>query len=191
MFPETPLLVLASGSFARKAMLTKAGLNFECHPANINENIVSKNLSSELADRKALHVSAKFPNALVIGSDQTLDIEGKILSKANSVEAAKEKIRILRGKTHTLSSSVSIAQNQKILWKYTDLANLTMNNFDDAFLDSYAERNKEILTLCVGGYDIEGVGAWLFSKIEGDFFTIMGMPLLPLLGFLREKGFRP
>jgi septum formation protein len=194
-------LILASGSSARKTMLENAGLEFEVLPAQIDEHdLMQKMLSQQetpekitlgLAIEKCLDVSKKKPDCLVIGSDQTLVLEDIILSKAKSKSDAIDKLRALRSKKHTLNSAVCVANNGKIIWSFIDHADLTMKNFDDNFLNDYAEYSGDILTQCVGAYAIEGTGSWLFDDIRGDYFTIMGMPLLPLLSFLQTKGFGP
>ncbi len=190
-----PLVILASGSFARQSMLRNVGLKFEVVPADIDEHILMEELKSkkssiaditeQLAKAKAQHVAALHPNSLVIGSDQTLEFEGQILSKSPTRDKGMKTLRSLAGKTHRLYSSVCVVQDQKTLFKHTDYADLTMHDFDDGFLKSYAARDSDALTSCVGGYKIEGAGAWLFEQVKGDYYTIMGMPLLPLLTFLR------
>lgn len=186
-------IILASKSAARKAMLDNAGLKFSCDPADIDEQaLISGAKEPEraailLAQEKAKTVSQRRPKSLVIGSDQILVFENEILNKAETQEAAKEKLKRLRGKTHRLVSAVSVVWDGKSVWSALDSADLTMRNFDDDFLDSYCKRASDDLLNCVGAYAIEGAGAWLFENVKGDYFTIMGMPLLPLLGYLREE----
>lgn len=198
---KCPKLILASGSAGRKMMLDNACVPYSATPAYINERAIIDDgldngysitdITKQLADQKALHVAKNNPKALVIGSDQTLEFEGQVLSKAEDEHEAAEKLRALRGKTHFLHSAVSVVHGSNILFTHTQTAQLTMHNFDDAFLDSYITREGDALVSCVGGYKIEGAGAWLFSSISGDNFTIMGMPLLPLLGFLNQEfGFK-
>lgn len=195
-------LILASGSRARKEMLTGAGLNFTTQPADIDETSIikkfltagasPKDIARELAKQKALHVSREKGGALVIGSDQILEHGGQIFEKVQDKAAAREKLKTLRGKTHRLISAVSIVQNSNIIWHAVDEARLTMHDFDDAFLDSYLDSAEDDITSCVGGYALEKSGAWLFSDIKGDYFTILGMPLLPLLLYLKEeRGLKP
>lgn len=194
-------LILASGSAGRKAMLQNAGLNFTVIPANIDEDKITKDLlcknstpediTRELAIQKSLSISALQPDMLVIGSDQTLVLDGKIFSKAKDTKGAEEKLKILRGKTHILNSAVCVCKNNKVLFETLDSAQLKMNNFTNDFLKSYMLSAKDSLTTCVGAYAIEQTGAWLFTDITGNYFTIMGMPLLPLLTFLQTQGFRP
>jgi septum formation protein len=190
-------LVLASASQTRKDMLNRAGIVFDVHAANIEENQIlqklqQKNESPEaiagtLAREKAQQVSQQFPEALVIGADQILEIEGQILSKAPTKDAARVKLKKLRGKAHNLISSAAICLNGEILWQDTAQATLTMHDFSDAFLERYLDCAGEALTTAVGAYQIEGIGGWLFSEVEGDVFTILGMPLLPLLQYLRKN----
>ncbi|PCI55416.1 MAG: septum formation inhibitor Maf [Alphaproteobacteria bacterium] len=194
---DKPRIILASGSQGRQAMLRDAGLHFDAIPADIDEEAIITRLTADnrdidfitaqLATDKALHISAKHPDTLVIGSDQTLEFEGALLSKAANITEAKEKLKSLRGKTHMLHSAVSLVRNGEVLFSHTDHASLTMHNFNDGFLESYMKKDPDALTSCVGGYKIEGAGAWLFSTVTGDLFTIMGMPLLPLLSFLRTE----
>lgn len=189
-------IILASGSAARKSMLQEAGLEFEVIPADIDERALMKSLeenstiaeiTEQLALAKAQHIAMDYPDALVIGSDQTLEFEGRILSKSSTVESGKETLRLLGGKTHRLYSSVCVVRGNQTLFTHTDYADLTMHDFDEEFLAVYAARDPDALISCVGGYKIEGAGAWLFKSIKGDNFTIMGMPLLPLLAFLRAE----
>lgn len=185
-------IILASGSAARKNMLRSAGIDFTVMPADIDEAEVQNNMygekasdiASALARAKAKHVAAQREDVIVIGSDQVLECGGQIFTKAGTIEEAREKLKTLRGKTHILHSAVSINGD----WVHTDSADLTMHDFDDAFLESYLQNAGDILTSCVGAYAIEGIGVQLFEKIEGDYFTILGMPLLPLLNKLREMS---
>ncbi len=186
-------IILASGSAARKSMLENVGLDFDIIPANIDEETIIKNsradiktITEDLAHAKALHISKQHPNDLVIGSDQTLEHNGKLLSKARNTNEAEAKLKSLRGDVHTLYASVCVVQNGEIVFSYTDQAELSMRDFSDEFLHDYMNKDPDALILCVGGYKIEGAGAWLFSSVKGDIFTIMGMPLLPLLGFLQK-----
>ncbi len=188
-------LILASGSAARQVMLRQAGLNFDILPASLHEAKLLQDRALEspaekalfLAREKALNVSREIPEALVIGSDQILCLGEIIFSKANSRGDALEKLRMLSGHTHRLISGVAVARDGRVLWDHADHADLTMRVLDEDFLRAYADAAGDALTSCVGAYQIEGAGAWLFSKVVGDFFTIMGMPLLPLLGYLYEE----
>lgn len=196
---SAPPIILASGSIARQKMLTKAGITFEIIPANIDESTIQddpslspENKALKLAEAKALAVSANHEGALIIGSDQILDCEGTVFSKAETPEQAAEKLRDLRGKTHRLISGVAIVKDGEILWRDMGGADLTMHDFDDAFLADYMDAAGDALTSCVGSYALEEYGSWLFSDIKGDVFTILGMPLMPLLKYLNnEHGIKP
>ncbi len=189
-------VILASGSAARKSILNDLDIVFEVLPADVDEHtLIDQGLSRDLsiaeitqnlAAAKALHISKKAPDALVIGSDQTLDFEGKILNKAQTHDDAADKLKNLRGKTHILRSAVCVAHEGKIVFSGIADAHLTMHNFDDTFLAEYMARDPDALTACVGGYKIEGEGASLFSSVTGEQHTIMGMPSKQLIAFLRE-----
>ncbi len=191
-------VVLASRSAARQKMLEEAGVTFECTAADIDEAAVTKTLLEQdtpvdqialsLAQEKALHVAKENPGALVVGADQTLDIDGEMLTKASSEEDAIDKLWHLRGRTHRLISAVCVVHGDDILWQESDAALLTMHNFDEAFLNLYAAAAGEALTRSVGAYEIEGEGRKLFSAVEGDMDTIMGMPLAGLVAFLKQEG---
>lgn len=191
-------LILASQSRARQNMLQAAGLEFQICPPHFDENPALRSgapateIAAKLALGKAMAVSAQYPEALVIGGDQVIECAGKILSKAKTPDEAKEKLRGMAGKTHYLCSAGAIVQGQKILWQETAQAALTMHDLDGSALDHYCKRaGKETLTGCVGAYALEGLGIRLFKKIEGDYFTILGLPLLPLLNYLyEEQGLR-
>jgi septum formation protein len=192
---DTPELILASQSVIRKTMMSNVGLDFKTVPALIDEKsekeairkLSPQAIAKKLAALKAANVSMKFPQALVVGLDQTLELRGKLFDKPLSHEDARRQLMILRGKTHLLHSAVSCFSAGKELWKTCKSARLTMRNFSDRFLDSYLETQGDDVVTSVGGYKIEGPGLQLFSKIDGDYFTILGMPLLPLLCFLRTR----
>jgi len=188
-------LILASKSAARIAMLKDVGVEFQSIPADLDETAMIQQSQAEpavlakaLAKEKAQHISAQHKDTFVIGSDQILECEGTIYQKANSKGEAREKLKTLRDKTHRLISAVSIVKNGNEIWSADDTAHLTMRDFSDTFLEQYLEGIKDDILNCVGGYALEKQGAWLFDKIEGDYFTILGMPLLPLLGFLKEEN---
>lgn len=197
MLQKKSPVILASGSRARNEMLENAGVEFKKIPADIDEDKLLKDLSAngaspsdialELAKAKALHISPQNHDAYVIGSDQILECDGELLQKAKDIDAARKKLKILRGKTHNLISSVAIAKNNEIIWQDTDIAELTMHDFDDGFLEQYLESAKNDIMTCVGAYAFESHGAWLFKAINANYFTILGMPLSPLLAFLREE----
>lgn len=184
-------LILASKSVARTSMLEQVGLSFDSIPADIDEDAYKREglnpqaIAEALAKAKALHVSSFHPDVLVIGADQVLECEGELLSKADNAEQAKEKLKMLSGRTHRLISAVSVAHGGEILWSTCDEARLTMHDLDRGMLDVYCEKAGAALTRSVGAYELEATGSWLFEKVEGDFFTVLGMPLLPLLSYLR------
>jgi len=191
-------VVLASGSETRKSMLTAAGVSFEILPAVIDEEEIKAALLAEgsdpafiaesLAEHKARVVSRKLPSALVIGADQILECEDKLYSKPVDLAAAQQQLRTLRGKDHKLISSVVLFRNGQRLWHNTDSALLRMREFSDGFLDNYVMKLGDDLLQGPGCYKIEGQGIQLFSKITGDHFTILGLPLLALLDYLRLQG---
>lgn len=185
-----PEIILGSGSAARASLLRAAGLDFTVLPAEVDERAVTaatpEALALTLSEAKARDVSARQPGALVIGADQVLALEGEIFHKAATIEEARAKLRRLSGKTHALHSGAAVARGGEILWAHVETARLTMRVLSEADIDAYTKSAGAALTSCVGAYAIEAEGAWLFERIEGDSFTIQGLPLLPLLGFLRS-----
>jgi septum formation protein len=192
-------LILASKSKARQEMLQKAGIEFKAIPADLDEQELIQtlqknhepftNIVRKLAQQKALAVSEKNPESLVIGSDQILVFQNNLLGKAADETAAIERLKAMSGKPHILISAVAVARNNQIIWEMHDQVTLSMRILSADFLDSYAKKAKEALMTSVGGYWIEDIGIRLFERIEGDYFTILGMPLLPLLNFLsNQKG---
>ncbi len=192
-----PDVILASTSSARRALLTAAGVPFVAQSPGVDEDAAKASLAAEglnprdmadaLAELKALRVSNRKPG-LVIGADQTLDLDGVTLDKAPSVEAARERLASLRGRSHKLHSAVVVASGGQPIWREVVTAKLTMRPFSDAFLDDYMEKAGEALTGAAGAYYLEGLGAQLFEKIEGDYFAILGLPLTGLLDLLRRYG---
>ncbi len=194
-------IILASGSAARQKMLRNAGIKFDIIPADIDEEKILKEMESEgscstntslhLAEKKAFSVAKKNPDAFVIGCDQVLSIEDKIYSKVENKEEARERLLELQGQEHFLTSSVYVVKNKEYLWRGTDVAALRMRKMDGQHIDKYIEIAGNALTDCVGCYALESVGIRLFEEIRGDYFTILGMPLLPLLNFLDKEGLAP
>ncbi|WP_421936874.1 Maf family protein [Phenylobacterium sp.] len=190
-------LILASKSAARRAVLDGAGVRYEARVAGVDEDAVKTSLLAEgagpraiadaLAELKAIRVSAGRPD-FVIGSDQTLDLDGQLYDKAESVDAARERLKLLRGRTHKLHSAVVVAKEGAPIWREIVTASLTMRDFSDAFLEEYLAQEGEHALGSVGCYRLEGPGAQLFSKIEGDYFAILGLPLMGLLDLLRRHG---
>jgi septum formation protein len=190
-------LVLASRSEVRGKMLAACGLRFETRPAQIDERAVDAQGRAEdaaaaarlLARAKAANVAAALPGRLVLGADQTLAHEGKRFCKpADRAEAAAQ-LRELRGRSHALHSALALVRDGEVLFELVDTARLTMRDFSDAFLDDYLDMMGNAALASVGGYQLEGIGVHLFARVEGDYFTILGLPLLPLLEFLRQNGF--
>lgn len=190
-------VILASKSAARRAILTGAGVAHEAAVAGVDEDAVKvemlakgagpREIAEALAEIKAVRVSHGRPG-LVIGADQTLDLAGALYDKAETVAAARERLQILRGKPHQLHSAVVVARDGAPIWREVATATLTMRDFSDAFLDQYLATEGEQALGSVGCYRLEGPGAQLFSKIEGDYFTILGLPLMGLLDLLRAHG---
>ncbi|MBP2229823.1 septum formation protein [Azospirillum agricola] len=193
-----PTLVLASGSRTRAAMLERAGLTAildkplvdeeEVKLAGRAEGVPADAVAEALAELKAQRVTRRHPRALVIGADQMLECEGVWFDKPADRAAARDQLLALRGKTHQLVSCAVVVRDGERLWHKIDRAKLTMRRFSDAFLDEYLDRVGDDALHSVGAYQLEGLGAQLFQKVDGDFFTILGLPLLPLLGFLRVHG---
>lgn len=195
----TPKLILASQSPIRRTMLERAGLQVACYPADIDERALETSLGSiqatdlarELAVAKAKAVSVDHPEALVIGADQVLEHQGLLLHKAATTGEADVKLAKLQGQTHHLIAAVALVQNGETLWSTHDTASLTMRALSARDRAAYLEKAGDAATASVGAYRLEEIGAALFERIDGDYFTILGMPLLPLLGALREHGIDP
>ena len=197
MADQLTSVVLASASAIRRQMLHNAGLSFTVDPADIDEGAALKDLARDrqppphlargLAVLKATKVSRRQPQALVIGADQILELDGEILGKAPNERAARAVLMRLRGREHYLHSGVALARHGNEIWAHVASAKLRVRNFSDAWLDAYMASNAEALTKSVGAYQLEGQGVQLFERIEGDYFTILGLPLLELLAELRKQ----
>ena len=189
-------LMLASKSTARRALLEAAGIPVEIEPASIDERAVEARAGLDdaaaaaglLAREKARAVAQKHPGRLVLGADQTLALGQRRFSKAPDRAGARAQLAALRGKTHTLHSAVAVVQGGAVMFQHVDAAHLTMRAFSDGFLDSYLDTVGGAATASVGGYQLEGAGIQLFERVEGAHSTILGLPLLPLLDWLRRSG---
>lgn len=196
---EAPPLVLASGSAIRRQILENAGLVFEVEPSAIDEDAVKTallkdvdiqagDLASLLAEAKALDVSGRRPGEIIIGADQVLSFESVLLSKSADIDGARRQLLDMAGKTHSLISAAVLARDGETLWRQADTVHVTMRDFSPAFLGAYLAEAGDIVLESVGGYQLEGLGAQLFERIEGDYFTVLGLPLLPLLAALRDHA---
>jgi septum formation protein len=192
-----PSLILASASPSRRQLLANAGLVFTIEPSGIDEDEVKRSLGSRaapqelastLAEMKAVKVSARHPEAMVVGADSTLACNGRMFDKPPDLAAARKQLQTLRGQTHELFSSVVVARGGARLWHWSERARLTMRQMNDGLIDSYLARAGDDVLASVGAYQLEGLGAHLFSRVDGDYFTILGLPLLPLLSFLAGHG---
>jgi len=196
----TPLL-LASASETRAAMLRAAGLSPQVLPARIDEEAIRAALQAEgagprdladaLAEMKARKLSDKHPDALVLGADQVLELKGEVFAKPETPDAARAQLRALSGKTHRLLAAAVVYRAGKPEWRHVGEARLTVHDLTDGEIDSYVTRNWESIRHSVGCYQIEKEGVCLMSRIEGDHFTILGLPLIPLLSWLRLRGEMP
>jgi septum formation protein len=190
-------LVLASKSETRRQILAAAGLPVEIHPADVDERAVERNLSgahaadiaSRLAAEKAKIVSSRKHGRVVVGADQVLALGSERFSKPTSRDAARDQLRMLRGKTHMLYSAVAVARDGAVMFQHVDSARLTMRDFSNPFIESYLDAAGTAATISVGAYQAEGIGINLFERVDGEHFTILGLPLLPLLQFFRREGF--
>jgi len=194
---ENHPIILASKSPSRNNLMKNAGLIFQQQTSDVDEDIIKQTFLKEgeisdlaliLAQAKAITVSKAFPHAYVIGADQTLLFEGKVYDKPGSSKEARDQLLALRGKQHQLETAVSIIRNQEILWDCSDPSYLTMREFSPEFLGRYLAAEGDNVKTSVGGYKLEGLGLQLFEKIDGDFFSILGLPMLKLLSFMRKEN---
>jgi septum formation protein len=196
-----PKIVLASQSEARGRMLAAAGISALAHPSGVDELAIKKEFRRDslapemlplvLAKAKAIAVSARHENALVIGADQILILDNRIFDKPQSLTEARNQLVDLRGRTHRLVSAAAVVRRSEVLWALSDMAELTMRDFSDAFLSDYLSVAGEEALSSVGAYKVESRGIQLFERVSGDYFTVLGLPLLPLLTFLRSAGCLP
>jgi septum formation protein len=191
-------LILASSSPFRRMLMENAGLSFQAIRAEVDERAIEAPLEKQgatpdavamvLARAKAAEVSRRFPDTLVIGSDQTMSLGDRVFHKPTDLDDAENHLRLLAGKTHRLNSAVAMARNGDIVWEHVSHADLTMRALSDDFIHRHLSRVGDRALQSVGAYQLEGEGIQLFSRIDGDYFTILGLPMLPLLEQLRLMG---
>ena len=192
-------LLLASASEIRLQLLRNAGLEVTASPARVDEDAIRQSLQAEgasprdiadaLAEAKARKLADKNPTALVLGCDQILAFKGAVFGKPDSPDAARDQLHAMRGQTHHLLSALVLYDEAKPIWRHIGQARLTMKALSDSYIDGYIERNWHSVRRSVGAYKLEEEGVRLFSAVEGDYFTVLGLPLLPLLGYLGQRGF--
>ncbi len=194
--PSTAVIVLASASTTRAEMLRRAGVRLEVEPASVDEAAIRDSLRQDgatardaaeiLARMKTVQISARRPQSLVVGADQILECDGEWFDKPGDRAEARRDLVALRGRVHEQISAVCVAREGAPIWRHSEVARLHVRPFSDRFLEAYLDEAGEAVVGAVGAYRLEGLGVQLFSSIEGDFFAILGLPLLPLLAFLRE-----
>ncbi len=191
-------VILASASAARRTLLEQAGVALTCHPATVDEGAIRQTaaiagltaaaVARVLAAWKAHQVAAHHPGRVVIGADQMLECDGRWFDKPASLAQARDQLKALRDRRHVLSSAVVVVRDGRVIWGCVEQARLTMRRFSDDFLDRYLAAAGEEVCRSVGAYRIEGLGLQLFTRVDGDHFVILGLPLLPLLDVLRQHG---
>ena len=191
-------LILASASEIRQTLLRQAGIPFKAHAARIDEATITAAMSNErgtardiadaLAEFKARKIAAKHPDAMVIGCDQVLEFRGNLLSKPTGLEDAISQLIVLRGQQHKLLSAIVVYENGEPVWRHVGQVRLLMRDLSDDYIAKYMSRNWPGIADSVGSYKLEQEGSRLFSRIEGDYFTVLGLPLLELVGFLTQRG---
>jgi len=192
---DTPL-ILASQSRARQMLLANAGIDFEAAPAHIDERAIQEatgpaspsDIAARLAREKALVVSARKPGRHVVGADQTLALGERLFNKPDGRAQALAQLQALAGQSHQLHSAIAVVRDGRVLFEHVAIAGLTMRPLQESEIVTYLDEAGDAVTSSVGAYQLEGLGVHLFDRIEGDHFTILGLPLLPLLGFLRGEG---
>ncbi|WP_299349186.1 nucleoside triphosphate pyrophosphatase [uncultured Shimia sp.] len=194
-------IILASGSEIRAALLRNAGVEFDVVTAKVDEDMLRRALEAEsapprdiadaLAQAKATKVAAKHPDKLVIGCDQVLEFNGQVFAKPRDPDEARSQLKTLRGQRHQLLSAVVVFHENRPVWRHIGVVRLQMREFSDGYLDSYLERNWDSIRWSVGGYKLEEEGARLFHRIDGDYFNVLGLPLLELLNYLMLRGELP
>lgn len=193
-----PDLLLASASPARADMLRAAGVDIDIEPCRIDEDAIKtamlnegappRDVADKLAEMKAARISARHPDRLVLGADQILVHDDTLFSKPETLADARQQLSTLRGSSHQLMSAAVIFAGGEPVWRHIGQAKLTMRPFTDAFMDSYLDKMGDMVLTSVGCYHLEGLGSQLFARVEGDYFTVLGLPLLEVLGFLRARG---
>ena len=192
---DTPL-VLASQSSARRTLLTAASVPVEAHPADLDERGLESAVMAQsagavaalLAREKAIAVESRYRGRLTLGADQTLTLDAKRFAKPVDREAARAQLRELCGRTHELHSAIAFVQHGAVLFEYVAVARLSMRNFSESFLELYLDVVGDAAIASVGAYQIEGLGVQLFERVDGDYFTVLGLPLMEALEFLRRVG---
>jgi septum formation protein len=192
-------LVLASGSASRKALLTAAGVAFTPDPADLDEDALmaelkahgAETMARRLAEEKALHVSRRHPSRIVLGGDSVIELDGEHLSKCASLDVARALLARMSGRTHLLVSAAALARDGRLLWAHTSPCHMTVRDLSPQFLDDYITAEGPGILSSVGCYHFEGRGAQLFDKVDGDYFSVLGLPLLEVLGALRKESVLP